>query len=184
MRTLVAACIASTTMVACAPLEDVATVSFATPRALLECAAPPEDLAARMWISGSKVPCDLEVDVEGGTTTGSCDTRPGLVRTLTLDWFAPRGGLDLVLAQARGELDLTQGEEAEVGFSVADEDVVTTGCVDATFDQVDGAPTIEVSGVDVPVCDVDDSCAGADGACTNLGELCAETDPFDSGDEP
>lgn len=163
---------------------DVAAVSFATPRALLACAAPPADLEARMWISGSEVPCGLDVDAAAGTTSGACDARPGLVRTLTLDWFAARGGIDLLLAQARGSLDLTQGEDAEVVFTVEEQDVVTVGCVDASRDQVEGAATIAVNGVDVPVCDVDDSCAGADGPCSNLGELCASTDPFDAGDEP
>lgn len=168
----------------CAPPDDVAAISFSTPRALLECATPPAELQARMWISGSKIPCGLDVDVDGGSTSGNCDTRPGVERTLTIDWFAPRAGIDLLLAQARGSVDLTQGEDAEVPFAVEEEDVVTTGCVDASVDQVQGAPTILVNGAQVPVCDVDDSCAGGDGACTNLGELCAATDPFDPGDEP
>lgn len=178
-------------MCGCAPIDDDgdaastgANISLSTPRALLECAAPPDDIAARMWISGSDEPCALEVDVDGGTTSGACSTRPGLVRTLTVDWFAPRGGIDLVLAQARGAIDLTKGDVAEVAFEVAEEDVVTTECLDMRDDQVDGSLIIEVNGVGVPVCDVDDSCAGGDGACSNLGELCAETDPFDAGDEP
>ncbi len=170
----------------CAPIDDDtrANISLTTPRALLECAAPPTDMAARMWISGSGTPCDLEVDINGGTTGGSCSTRPGLVRTLTIDWFTPRGGIDLVLAQARGALDLTTGDAAEAAFEVSDDDVVTADCLDMRDDQVDGSPVIEVNGAGVPVCDVDDSCAGGDGACSNLGELCAETDPFDAGDEP
>jgi hypothetical protein len=124
------------------------------------------------------------VDVAAGTTSGACCTRPGLVRTLTIDWFAPRGGIDLVLAQARGAIDLTAGDAAEVAFEIGADDVVTSECLDMRDDQVDGSLVIEVNGAGVPVCDVDDSCAGADGACSNLGELCAETDPFDAGDEP
>lgn len=173
---------------ACAPVEGetptFATLTFATPRALLTCEQAPDDLAARLWVSGSDSPCELAVDVDVGSTSGTCDTRPGVVRTLTLDWFAQRNGIDLVLAQARGTIDLTASDAAEAEFAVADEDIVTADCVDATFDQVDGAPTILVNGADVPVCDVDESCGGADGSCSNLGEVCAATDPFDPGDDP
>lgn len=161
-----------------------AALFLRTPRALLECAAPPDDMEARLWVSGSAEPCPLEVDVAAGTTSGFCTTAPGLARTLTLDWFAPRGGIDLVLAQARGGVDLSASDEEQVAFTVGEDDVVTSECLDMTEDQVDGTPIIEVNGAGVPVCDVDDSCAGGDGACSNLGELCADTDPFDAGDEP
>lgn len=185
------------TIVACGPGDDVdglsaSAISLSVPRALLECAAPPADLTARLWVSGSAEPCALEVDVDANVTTGACETRPGLVRTLTVDWFVPSGAvandngddIELVLAQARGALDLTKGDAAEAAFTVAEEDVVTSECLDMRDDQVDGSPIIEVNGAGVPVCDVDDSCAGGDGACTNLGELCAGTNPFDAEDEP
>ena len=168
----------------CADDDVVTQLSITTPRALLACAVVPADLQARMWISGSKVPCGLQVDVEAGTTTGSCDTRPGLVRTLTLDWFVPRADIDLLLAQARVDVDLTQAAQAEAQVVIADEDIVTSGCLDATLDQLDGAPTIFVAGAEVPVCDVDNSCETASGPCGNLEELCAASDPFDAANEP
>ena len=165
---------------ACGAADDATAVSLSTPRALA-CANAPA-LQARLWVSGTSAPCAL--DVAGAATSGTCTTAPGRKRTLTLDWFVDEAGVTLLLAQARGTLDLTVADKATADFNVADTDVVTAGCRDMTNDQVEGNLTIKVAGVDVPPCDVDNSCAGGDGACTNLGEVCAQTNPFDPASEP
>lgn len=168
------------------PMEPADSVVVGLPRALVECAAPPLDLAARLWVSGSATPCELEVNLDEGTTTGACPATPGRVRALTIDWFIPGdGSVDVVLAQARRELDLTQADEATVELTVGDDEVKTSGCRDMTSDQLEGSPTISLDGLVVPVCDVDDSCTGSpDPACSNIGEVCAGSDPFDPSVEP
>jgi hypothetical protein len=178
------ACSALCATIACGPETSAdADVSFSTPAAL-DCAQVPA-LSARLWVSGSGVPCDMSVD--GAVTSGSCTTRPGRVRTLTLEWFVhdDAHALDLVLAQVRGTVNLENEKDAEVPFDVKAADVTTFGCLDVSADQVSGKETIVVGGDNVPVCDVDNSCNGAAGdACTNLGELCAGSDPFDPTSEP
>jgi hypothetical protein len=174
---------------ACAPEGDVGAVAFAVPRALLDCASPPADLKARMWISGSAQPCALDVDLEAGTTSGACDATPGRERRLTIDWFvAADGGVDLLLAQARGDVDLTNTDEATADFAVKDDDVQVAGCLDMSADSFEGSPTVIIRGVAVPPCDVDASCDDPDDpaspACTNLGEVCAGADPFDPAEDP
>jgi hypothetical protein len=172
---------------ACGPDADAgAALTFSLPQALLSCASVPE-LSARMWVSGSSDPCALDVDVQAGTTSGTCDVTPGTERTLTLDWttVVDHAGEDftLLLAQARGTLDLSTPKE-KATFTVGEDDVVTTACRDMRTDTLEGAEVIDVDGVEVPPCDVDESCDGDDGACTNLGELCASADPFDPTVEP
>lgn len=169
----------------CAPAQVDPTVSLVTPQALLVCASAPV-FEARLWVSGAADPCPLEVDVDAGTTSGTCDVTPGAERTLTLDWFTivdHGGDFDLLLAQARGTLDLTTPTD-KAAFTVDDDDVKTDACLHMRDDTLDGAQVITVDGAEVPPCDVDESCNGADGACTNLGELCASTDPFDPTVEP
>jgi hypothetical protein len=165
------------------------TVELTNPQALVDCAAPPANMRARMWISGSDEPCELEVDLAGGKTTGTCDAKPGIERTLTIDWFVRvehnTVDLDLMLAQARGKLDLSKPEE-KATFTVKDDDVKSDTCLDMKPDTLNGADVVTIDGVEVPPCDVDDSCAGAapSAACSNIGEVCASTDPFDTASEP
>lgn len=161
-------------------------VAFSLPQALVDCAAPPAGLDARMWVSGSAVPCDLEVSLDDGATTGACVVTPGRVRTLTIDWFAPsERGIDIVLAQAKKDIDLAQAEAASVALNIHPEDVATGNCRDMSNDQLEGALTVSFGGADVPVCDLDASCVDPlDPACSNLGELCAGADPFDPTVEP
>ncbi len=180
-----AAALAACALTACAGELDADSVTLQTPQALA-CAATP-DLQARLWISGSANPCALDVDLAAGTTTGSCNTRPGRKRTLTLDWFVHDDAhdIDLILAQARDTLDLSNEQNAEEAFNVSDDQVSLFGCLDVSVDQVSGSETVHIDGNDVPVCDVDNSCNGAAGdGCTNLGELCGGGDPFDANVEP
>lgn len=168
----------------CAPEADVSDVVLPLPQALLACAQPPAELQARLWVSGSSTPCALAVDVAANSTTGSCATRPGRVRTLTLDWFTQLGGFDLLLAQERSTVDLSKADSAQATFVVDDAKIVTTGCRDMTLDQVDGKDTVVLQANDVPVCDVDNSCAGGGLLCSNLDEVCNGGDAFDASVEP
>ena len=159
-------------LAACGPSSSPATLRFENPQALTDCAAPPQDLQARLWISGTRDPCFLDVDVAAGTTSGACETAPGVKRRFTLDWFVDEGGREVVLAQARKELDLTQQEDAAVTLAIGADDVVTDGCRDMSVDSFDGTDTVDVDGRAVPVCDLDD-----DGVA-NVAEVCAGADPF------
>lgn len=169
-------------LVGCAPATpDGAVLSL--PRALVACAQPPANLAARMWVSGKDEPCPLDVDLAAGTTSGNCDVIPGRERVITVDWLVPEDSApEIVLAQAQQKIDLREAADADVDVTLANDDVRTADCRDMRDDQLDGAPTVTVGEREVPVCDLDDSCAGsanpADPACSNLGELCAGHDPL------
>ena len=172
-------------LAACGPGADDTTAEtplrFDNPQALTSCAAPPEGLAAELFVTGNRNPCPLTVDVAAGTTSGSCEVAPGRVRVLTLDWFADVvDGNDhvirVLLAQARTEVDLTGDVEAEVSVTIDPDDVVTEGCLDVVADPA-GAETTAYDGAEVPPCDLDRSCDDG-GACSNLEELCAGDDPF------
>ncbi len=147
-------------------------MSFQTPRALTACAAPPANLQARLWISGTGVPCPLDVDVDAGTTSGSCETAPGIERRFTLDWFIDEGGREIVLAQAQQDVDLGAQADAAITLSVKDEDIVVDGCLDMSKDAFTGSDTVDVDGEAVPVCDLD-----GDGSA-NIVEVCDGSDPF------
>jgi hypothetical protein len=165
---------------ACAP-PAVDTLVLSNPQALVECENIPDDLNARMWISGQSAPCALAVNVDDNTTSGSCDIVPGLVRRLTIDWFVPLDrddGLDLVVAQTQGEIDLQRSDAADKTFTFEDADINTADCKDMRKDQFNGADTVAFGGADVPLCDLD-----ASGAA-NVDEVCAGSDPLDSGVEP
>jgi hypothetical protein len=169
-------------LVGCAAPE-VTPVAFAAPQALVTCANVPA-LQARLWLSGSAAPCALDVDDEGNAS-GACEAAPGVVRTATLDWFLPAGEIDLVLAQVRSSVDLADTTKGETELTFAADDITATACRDMRVDQVEGAASIVVDGVDVPVCDVDNSCGDTPAdACANLGEVCAGSDPLDAGSEP
>lgn len=158
-------------LAACAPAASPSTMSLRTPRALTSCAQPPAELQARLWISGSDVPCFLDVDVDKGTTTGACEAAPGIERRFTLDWFIDVGGREVVLAQAQQDIDLS-GQQDDVSLSVKDDDVVVDGCKDMSVDSFNGNDTVDVDGEDVPVCDLD-----GDGDA-NIVEVCAGGDPL------
>ncbi len=155
----------------CGPRSTPPTLVFPTPQALSSCAQPPADLQARLWISGSRDPCFLEVDVDAGTTAGECETAPGIERRFTLDWFVDVGGREIVLAQAQQDVDLS-GEQDDVALSFADDDVVVEDCLDMSVDSFEGSEVVDVDGAERPVCDLDDD--GTD----NLVELCAGSDPL------
>ena len=173
-------------LVGCGPPPGSAQVfSFATPRALtVECANPPADLDAELWISGNREACPMTVDQVAGTTTGSCEVAPGRVRTATLDWFVgrpspQRESVRVLLAQAQQEIDVTDPDGGTVTLRVNDEDIVIEDCLDVRDDPAAGVDTVRLGEQLVPVCDLDRSCAqDAAPACTNIGEVCAGTDPF------
>lgn len=170
---------------ACGPPEpELALFEVAAPRALSACQNPPAtgELSAELWVSGQEESCPLDVDPADRSVSGSCTVTARAVRTLTLDWFTVEGGVRVLLAQAREELDLVAPASEEVMLAVTDEDVTVRDCVDVTGDdKVNGEATVVFGGAEVPVCDLDDSCAGApadDEACANLGEVCAGEDPL------
>lgn len=159
---------------------------LATPRALVvDCDSRPSDLEAELWVSGYQEACPMVVDMENGITTGTCTVAPGRVRTLTLDWFVmrdkPSGGgqVRVLLAQAQDELDLQDATEAQVTWTVAEEDIDTVNCLDMRDDSANGSEVVLFEGDSQPVCDLDDSCDGVlTVACSNLGEICNGADPL------
>jgi hypothetical protein len=163
-----------------------ATWKMSIPNALaLDCAAPPADLSAELWVSGNRDSCPMDVDLSAETTSGSCTVAPGRVRTVTLDWFvtrtAPGGVLPMrvLLAQAQGQIDLQDVSESEVTWSVTEDDIRLTQCLDMTEDPAGGASTVAFDGESRPVCDLNGSCGGVEAAaCSNLGELCNGGDPL------
>lgn len=165
-----------------APAPDA--VALPLPRALtVDCAAPPEDMQAALWVSGQDAPCPLDVDLSAGTAGGACAVTPGRVRRLTLDYFVERpvvgGTLRIVLAQAQREIDLAAPEAQEVEARFSEEDVRVTGCLDMSADSFEGRALVRFDGADRPVCDLDASCGGDEQpACANLGEVCAGGDPL------
>lgn len=176
-------------LLAACDAAEPATVAFANPQALqVDCPSAPGNLSARLWVSGYDEPFPLELDLGAGTTTGSVDIAPGVVRKLTLDWFVPLGRsdeVDLVLAQAQGELSLIDNVQSTAELSLTEDAIVDTGCKDMRQDSFAGSATLRLDGSDVPVCDLDNSCAGGDPAtCTNLLETCAGSDPLDPTVEP
>lgn len=175
-------------LAACAPSEP-ATIAIENPQALaVECAAPPADLTARLWVSGYDEPYPLSYDAAANTTSGTADIAPGLVRKLTIDWYRPLGrddGLELVLAQAQGDLALVDDVQPTATFAMPAEAVSDGSCLDMRFDTFAGTPGVVLDGATVPLCDLDDSCSGGDpAACTNLVETCRGSDPLDATVEP
>lgn len=184
-RALLACC---GVLVAC-DVAEPASVALGNPQALqVDCPAAPENLSARLWVSGYDEAIALEFDAAAGTTRGTVDIAPGVVRKLTLDWFVPLGRsdeVDLVLAQAQGELPLVDNAQATAELSLTEDAIVDTGCKDMRQDSFTGSSTIRLDGSDVPVCDLDNSCSGGDPAtCTNLVETCRGSDPLDPTVEP
>src|SRR5688572_6417266 len=178
--------IVATLMAACAPPTSTSGVDalfVSTPQAIVACGDNAGELDARMWISGQSAPCGLTVDVGAGTTAGECSVAPGTVRKLTIDWFLPLGradGLDLVLAQFRGDLDLTQAAEDTATFAIEEANIQTQSCLDMRDDQFNGASDVSLDpgATAVPVCDLD-----ASGAF-NVDEVCAGADALDAAVEP
>lgn len=170
-------------VVACGPVLDDGSataplsLSFALP---IECASPPADLEAVAWVSGSREPTPLEVDVAAGTTTGTLRVTTGAERRIVVDWFVEREGARVLLGQAADTLDLTEPEAETVILEISPSEVQVSDCVDVTSDVSRvGSPTTAFDGEQRPPCDLDESCQGADeAACSNLGELCAGGDPL------
>lgn len=161
------------TLTACGNESSVQPrVLVVRPQALVSCAEPPDpgSLQARLWISGLDAPCFLTV--EDGSGSGACDVVPGVKRVFTLDWFVDRGGRDVVLAQASRTVDLTGATEATVDLTFVDDDYVVDACLDMAVDSLAGSPTVDVNGVERPVCDLDD-----DGD-SNVVEVCRGDDPL------
>lgn len=155
----------------CGPAPSSPSLVFRNPQALAACAQPPDELLARLWISGSNVPCFLDVDVAAGTTSGECEAAPGIERRFTLDWYVDVAGLEVVLAQAQQDVDLA-GKQGGITLAFVDDDVSVVACLDMSVDSFEGSPVVDVDGADRPVCDLDDD--GAD----NLAEVCNGDDPF------
>lgn len=175
-------------LAACAAPEPT-VVALQNPQALtVDCDNVPEGLSARLWVSGYDDPFALSFDASAGTTSGTVDIAPGVVRKLTIDWYVPLGradGVDLVLAQAQGDLALVDDVQATAELALGPEAIIDSGCKDMRGDSFAGTPTLQLEDQDVPVCDLDDSCAGGDpAACTNLVEVCRGSDPLDRTVEP
>jgi len=154
---------------ACSDGPVVGAAPLPRPQALVDCAQAPDDLQARLWVSGSDEPCFLVVDDAGAA--GRCAVAPGIERRVTLDWFIDRGGQDVVLAQAQRELDLT-GAQADESVAFVDADYATDACKDMSADSFAGADTVVIDGQDRPVCDLDDD------AASNVSEVCIGADPL------
>ena len=156
---------------ACAAPASSPRVVVVRPQALVSCAQPvPEgSILARLWISGSDEPCFL--DVSGASSSGACDVVPGVVRAFTIDWYIDQGGREIVLAQGRRDVDLTGTTEAEIDLAFTDDDYLTVDCLDMSVDTFNGSPTVDVDGVDRPVCDLD-----GDGD-SNVVEVCRGDSP-------
>ncbi len=168
---------------------EPASIRFDNPRALtVDCASPPTGMAARLWVSGYDEPFGLTFDAAAGTTTGTADIAPGVVRKMTIDWYVPLGradGIDLVLAQAQGDLSLVDSARPTAEFAIAADAILDASCLDMRADSFAGSATVVLDGATVPLCDLDDSCSGGDPAtCTNLIESCSGGDPLDATVEP
>lgn len=165
--------------------EPAGLARFALPFALpVDCAALPADLEAEAWVSGSRASTALEVSVAEGTTTGRLRVTTGAERLVVVDWFVRRPGPDgedvrVLLAQAARQVDL-RGADDDVALAFEDDDVDVTDCRDVTGDVSRvGSDTQLFAGEQRPVCDLDESCAGAPAVdCSNLGELCAGEEPL------
>lgn len=169
--------------------SEPASIRLDNPQALtVDCASPPTGLAARLWVSGYDEAFGLDFDAAAGTTTGTVEIAPGLVRKLTVDWYVPLGradGIDLLLAQARGDLPLVDNVQPTTDFAIATDSILDVSCLDMHADSFAGSATVVLDGATVPVCDLDDSCSGGDpAACTNLIESCSGSDPLDRTVEP
>lgn len=153
------------------------SLPFALP---IACASPPDDLAAVAWVSGSRAPTPLAVDVDAGSTSGSLRVTTGAERRIVIDWFVERAGTRVLLAQATKTLDLARPEAETLVLEVSPSEVNVTTCSDVRDDLARvGSPTTSFAGEERPACDLDASCgASADASCANLGELCAGTDPL------
>jgi hypothetical protein len=162
-------------------LEAPVSVAFPLP---VDCATVPTGVEAVLWISGSSAPETLDVDPATLAASGNVTFTTGTERTIVLDWFTrgtgPDGEVRVLLAQATRTLDLTDPVNAPPDGSFAAEDIEVASCVDVRDDTTRaGSPTVVFGGQDRPVCDLDDSCGGSLGPdCSNLGELCAGTDPL------
>jgi hypothetical protein len=154
-------------------------LTLAFPQALLtDCASPPSDLAAELWVSGVNESCALDVDVTTQSVTGVCTIPAGRDRTVTLDYFVERQGIRVLLAQARERLSLANAE-AEMDWTVSEDDIDPLNCLDVTEDQLNGSDIQVIGGNARPVCDLDDSCQGTPATdCSNLGEICAGQNPL------
>lgn len=153
------------------------SLSFALP---IDCAQPPADLQAVAWVSGSREPETLAVDVDAGTTTGTLRVTTGEQRRVVIDWFIERGGVRVLLGQAVKSLDLTAPEGDTVTLAIAPDDVEVADCLDVTGDvSREGASSTTFEGEARPPCDLDNSCGGTLAvSCSNLGEVCAGEDPL------
>lgn len=182
--------------------SGAASFSWPTPQFLsVDCPNFPAsvELQAQLWISGSDVPCPLSVDLDTGITSGTCNIPVGRERLLTLDWFvqwpienpdnqnnAGNDGADpilvpVVLAQVQTTLDLSDIATVVAtppSVNIDDADIRTTNCRDMRADSSEGETQIRINGALRSVCDLNDSCDGAEnGTCNNVGDLCAGRDP-------
>lgn len=153
------------------------SLSFALP---IECAAAPDDLEAVAWVSGTREPTPLAVDVDADSTSGSLRVTTGAERRIVIDWFVERAGTRVLLAQAVETLDLTRPEAETLVLEVSPSDVEVAACNDVRDDLARvGSATTTFEGGERPACDLDASCgASVDVSCANLGELCAGQDPL------
>lgn len=153
------------------------TLPFALP---IACAAPPTDLQAMAWVSGTREPTPLAVDLAANTTSGTVRVTTGAERRIVIDWFVERQGTRVLLAQATKTLDLTRPETETFVLDLSPSDVKVDTCMDVQGDLTRvGSPTMLFEGEPRPACDLDGSCGQApDASCSNLGELCAGRDPL------
>jgi hypothetical protein len=149
-----------------------ASLSLPTPQALTTCATSDVALQSRLWVSGFNESFALDVDLIGGTTSGTVRVPPGIARRFTIDWFIDADGRTVLLAQASRELDLSKTTDDAVELTFADDDLTTTTCRAIDDGTTNGSTTVDVDGDARPVCDLDD-----DGT-PNVDEVCAGLDPL------
>jgi hypothetical protein len=159
----------------------VSAVSLSLPETV-DCAGGlPDDVQAEAWQSGGEEPTELTVD-ENGAVSGDLVVTTGISRRLVVDWYVERDESRVLLAQAATNVDLTRPEADELDVDLGERDITVTDCRDVTKDLGrEGLDIVSFRGAVVPVCDMDADC-GDDGEvrpeCSNLGEICAGTDPL------
>jgi len=153
-------------------------LSVAMPQQL-QCANLPADLRAQVWQSGTEEPTELVVDPENFTTSGSVAIRSGTRRNVVIDWYIIREDVRIVLAQVRASMDLTNPASDTIEFNFDADDISIDRCIDVSRDLPREGLPVSVNNVEVPMCDLDNSCEGTpDISCSNLGEVCAGSDPL------
>lgn len=173
-----------------ADVQTSNSISLQLPERLL-CAAPPQDIKARLWISGMSDACLLDVSADA-VVSGSC---PGVTaratRNTTLDYYLEQdlsarfssleNPYTVLLAQAHKDLDLNNIESESYPLNFVEADFISEdSCLDYEHVNTDGdmgrSRITDFNALGSP-CDLDADMMNNSGG-TNLQELCAGADPF------